>query len=186
MALRTRLVNLVGDAVRAVCEEEVCEQSYGVLLERQNKAIIIIIIIIFIVSQSATTASTIANTAASLMISHDFKTKVQSGKIKVSQPYIVFCLPSRHAFCEACGLHGAMEGKCESGSMGLRMMRTWVVTSPRVVGIECYREIKFTAGSLALLYGYVHRSVKKICRDAPDRAARAPHAVSPPPPGHRL
>ena len=63
------------------------------------------------------------------------------------------------------------------------MMRTWVVTSPRVVGIECYREIKFTAGSLALLYGYVHRSVKKICRDAPDRAARAPHAVHPAAPG---
>ena len=34
-------------------------------------------------------------------------------------------------------------------------------------------------GLLALLYGRIHRSVKKFCRDPPDRAARAPHAVHP-------
>ena len=35
---------------------------------------------------------------------------------------------------------------------------------------------------LALLYGCIHRSVEKFCRDT-DRAARAPHAVHPAAPG---
>ena len=39
-------------------------------------------------------------------------------------------------------------------------------------------EIKFVRpGLLALLYGRIHRSVKKFSRDPPDRAARAPHAM---------
>ena len=46
--------------------------------------------------------------------------------------------------------------------------------------------LKLRPGLLALLYGRIHRSVKKLCRDLPDRAARAPHAVHPPPLGHRL
>ena len=42
-------------------------------------------------------------------------------------------------------------------------------------------------GLLALLYGRIHRSLKKFCRDSPHRVARAPHAVHPAaPPGHRL
>jgi hypothetical protein len=36
---------------------------------------------------------------------------------------------------------------------------------------------------LALLYGRDHKLVENFCRDAPDHAARAPHAVHPATPG---
>ena len=48
-------------------------------------------------------------------------------------------------------------------------------------GIErFYKNLR--PGSLALLYGYVHRSVKEFCRDPPT-APRAPFAVHPAAPG---
>ena len=70
---------------------------------------------------------------------------------------------------------------CETRHQGFapKIVATYYTGYSKYLG----REIIFTPRPVFIMYGRVHRSVKKICRAAP----RAPRMLcTPPPPGHRL